>query len=157
MPHLIRPLAPGPTIFFEVSLRDESSDLLTREINLLRFSVAKTLKDLPVQVNAWTVLPSHMMCIWTMPEGDADYATRWQLIKSRFSKSLPAELSGADGSETAVWKRSVWEHQIRGPFDYQTHLKRCYTAPADLGLVTDPDLWRFSSFFKARQAARRVA
>jgi len=34
------------------------------------------------------VLPDHLHAVWTLPEGDADFARRWRLIKSAFSRSL---------------------------------------------------------------------
>jgi REP element-mobilizing transposase RayT len=38
------------------------------------------------------VLPDHLHTAWTMPEGDADFATRWRLIKS----ASVARMSGSD-------------------------------------------------------------
>ncbi len=30
-----------------------------------------------LEVDAMVVLPDHLHCIWTLPPGDADFATRW--------------------------------------------------------------------------------
>jgi putative transposase len=35
-------------------------------------------------------LPDHLHAIWTLPESDANFALRWRLIKSMFSRGLPA-------------------------------------------------------------------
>lgn len=43
----------------------------------------------PFGIVAWVVLPDHLHCIWRLPPTDADYATRWRLIKLLFLKSLP--------------------------------------------------------------------
>jgi REP element-mobilizing transposase RayT len=40
----------------------------------------------PFRVEAMVVLPDHLHCIWTLPPEDADFATRWQLIKTWFTK-----------------------------------------------------------------------
>jgi REP element-mobilizing transposase RayT len=32
------------------------------------------------------ILPDHVHCIWTLPEGDDDLATRWRQIKMAFSR-----------------------------------------------------------------------
>jgi len=32
------------------------------------------------------VLPDHLHCIWGLPQGDADFVTRWRLIKTWFTK-----------------------------------------------------------------------
>jgi len=43
----------------------------------------------PFDIGAWVVLPDHLHCIWTLPEGDADFSTRWRLIKTAFATALP--------------------------------------------------------------------
>jgi len=30
-----------------------------------------------------------MHCLWTLPEGDVDFPSRWRAIKTAFSKGLP--------------------------------------------------------------------
>jgi len=44
----------------------------------------------PFRIDAIVILPDHLHAIWSLPAGDADYATRWQLIKRRFTKSYLA-------------------------------------------------------------------
>jgi putative transposase len=69
---------PGATSFFTVNLRDRASDLLVREIDLLRATVRATKARHPFHIDAWVVLPEHMHCLCTLPAGDADFALRWQ-------------------------------------------------------------------------------
>ncbi|QIE45561.1 transposase [Pseudohalocynthiibacter aestuariivivens] len=83
-----RPRVPGACVFFTVNLAVRGSRLLVDEIDLLRGAVGLTRKTRPFHVDAWMVLPDHMHCIWTLPEGDADYSTRWGAIKARFTRSL---------------------------------------------------------------------
>ena len=40
-------------------------------------------------MDAVVALPDHLHAMWTLPEGDGDFATRWRLIKSNFSRGLP--------------------------------------------------------------------
>lgn len=40
----------------------------------LREAIQKTRNKYPFQINAWVLLPDHLHCIWTLPEGDADFA-----------------------------------------------------------------------------------
>ena len=37
---------------------------------------------------AEVVLPDHLHCVWSLPGGDADYSTRWGLIKATFSRAI---------------------------------------------------------------------
>ena len=83
-----RPQIPGATIFFTVALASRGTDTLTREIETLRQSIRQTCAERPFHINAWVVLPDHMHCVWTLPQGDADFATRMAAIKARFSMTL---------------------------------------------------------------------
>jgi len=89
MANYLRPRIEGATIYFKVHLADRASTLLIDEIDRLRAAVGRTCRERPFHADAWVVLPSHMHCIWTLPDGDTDYATRWRVIKSRFSRGLP--------------------------------------------------------------------
>jgi REP element-mobilizing transposase RayT len=42
----------------------------------------------PFHIDAWVVLPDHTYCLWTLPDGDADFSGRWCMIKIAVSKSL---------------------------------------------------------------------
>jgi REP element-mobilizing transposase RayT len=95
---------------------------------------------LALKVSTWPgfLMPGHLHCIWTLPAGDADFATRWNLIKRRNSQALKeshfsAGLMTASKSSRRVltfWQRRYWEHRIRD------ELRRCATvfvAHADNG------------------------
>jgi len=155
MSNYIRPQIPGATVFFSVCIRAQGSDLLLREIHLLRSAVSRTLRERPVTVNAWVVLPDHMHCIWTMPPGDHDYSTRWRIIKARFSHGLPKgplRASDLKRKERGIWNRRFWEHHIRSKTDFDAHMEHCWMDPVRHGLVQKPEHWEFTSFAKLKRA-----
>jgi putative transposase len=39
-------------------------------------------------IDAWVLMPDHLHCIWTLPDGDADFSTRWMMIKREVSVPL---------------------------------------------------------------------
>ena len=84
-----RSWVPGGTYFFTVALLGRKRDLLVAEIRLLRESVRRVKRLYLFEIVAWVVLPDHLHCIWSLPEGDTDYPTRWCLIKLLFAKRLP--------------------------------------------------------------------
>jgi len=47
----------------------------------LRDAVRQVRAGAPFHIDAWVVLPDHMHCLWTLPEGDADFPGRWRAIK----------------------------------------------------------------------------
>jgi putative transposase len=73
-----------------LTLADRSSNLLVRQIERLRRAYAETEKRHPFETVAICILPDHIHALWQLPNGDADYAARWSLFKSGFSRGIPA-------------------------------------------------------------------
>ena len=57
----------------------------------------------PFQIDAIVILPDHIHCIWTLPENDVDFSTRWRLIKMYFSTRFSAPLNKR--GEKKIWQR----------------------------------------------------
>lgn len=115
---------PGGTWFFTVNLLERRNNrLLVEQIDLLRHSVAKVQQAHPFAIHAWVVLPDHLHCILSLPEGDTDFPLRWRLIKSRFSRALPVNERRSQTrlrhGERGIWQRHYWEHLIRDEQDYR--------------------------------------
>ena len=80
----------GGIWFFTVNLLERrDNQLLVTQIDLLRRTVATVKQTHPFTIHAWVVLPDHLHCILSLPEGDTDFPLRWRLIKSHFSRALP--------------------------------------------------------------------
>jgi putative transposase len=80
----------GGAFFFTLALADRNSDLLVRHIERLRRAYAEVEKRRPFETVAICILPDHIHALWRLPEDDTDYAARWSLLKSSFSRGLPA-------------------------------------------------------------------
>ncbi|HWX30983.1 MAG TPA: hypothetical protein VNZ53_26540 [Steroidobacteraceae bacterium] len=89
MPDYRRNRVPGGTFFFTVNLLARRSNLLVARSDALRDAVRQVRARAPFHIDAWVVLPDHMHCLWTLPEGDANFPGRWRAIKTAFTKSLP--------------------------------------------------------------------
>ena len=152
MPLYIRPNATAHSIFFTVALATRGDDLLVREIERLRQAVRATRTERRFVIEAWVVLPDHLHAIWTLPPGDGDFATRWRLIKSRFSAGLPKgplRASHITRQERGIWQRRFWEHHLSTPEDHAAHMQFCRTDPVKHGLADTPAAWPYSSFNRA--------
>ena len=88
MSRYIRPCQPGASIFFTVALADRGAQTLVDQVEALRQAVRVTKAERPFRIDAWVVLPDHMHCVWTLPEGDADFSVRMAAIKARFTRAL---------------------------------------------------------------------
>jgi putative transposase len=147
-----RNFVPGGSFFFTVNLADRKLSLLTAHVEVLREAFRLTRQRHPFTIDAIVVLPDHVHAVWTMPDGDADFATRWRLIKSTFSRSLPrgepVSASRAAKSERGVWQRRYWEHTIRDEGDFGRHVNYIHINPLKHGLVGRVREWEASSFHR---------
>jgi len=143
---------PGGTYFFTVNLYDRRSDLLTRNIDILREAVRKVRVQAPFHIDAWVVLPDHLHCVWTLPDEDVDFSGRWQAIKTAFSKHIPPgefrSVSRLKKGERGIWQRRFWEHTIRDDKDYGAHIDYIHFNPVKHGLVAHAADWPYSSFHR---------
>jgi putative transposase len=141
---------PGGTYFFTVNLLDRKSDLLVRKIGLLREIVKSVRSKKPFHIDAWVVLPDHLHCVWTLPQGDSDYVSRWKAIKMAFSRQIPAteSLSATQIrlNERGIWQRRYWEHTIRDERDHAAHVDYCHINPVRHGWVDAVRDWPYSTF-----------
>ena len=157
MSRYLRPRAPGASVFFTVALADRRSRLLVAEVAALRKAVRATKDERPFRIDAWVVLPDHLHALWTLPEGDADYSTRWRLIKTRFSRGLPVgplKPSHEARHERGIWQRRFWERHIRNEADFAAHLRYCWWNPVKHGLVEKPEDWAYSSVHRDIRSGR---
>ena len=150
MPEYRRNRVPGAVYFFTVNLLDRRSDLLVKHIDALREAVRTVRGRKPFHIDAWIVLPDHIHCLWTLPEGDSDFPSRWRAIKVAFSKSLPNHEARSTVTlrpgERGIWQRRYWEHTIRGERDYAAHMDYIHFNPVKHGFTESPADWPFSSF-----------
>ncbi|MFV0665745.1 REP-associated tyrosine transposase [Denitromonas sp.] len=139
MPNYRRNRVPGGTYFFTVTLADRRSHALTDHVEALREAVRRVQQARPLRIDAWVVLPDHLHAIWTLPEGDADYSSRWREIKKAFTRAVGG----------SAWQRGFWEHTLRDERDYTAHVDYVHINPLKHGLVERVRDWPYSSFHRA--------
>jgi putative transposase len=147
-----RNFVPGGCLFFTVNLAERKSRLLTDHVDFLRAAFRHTRARYPFTVDAIVVLPDHLHSIWSLPDNDADYATRWRLIKATFSRALPAgeriSPSRRRKGERGIWQRRYWEHTLRDERDYEQHVDYIHFNAVKHGWVTRVRDWPYSSFHR---------
>ena len=126
--------------------------MLTEHVDELRNAFRETRQRHPFTIVAMVVLPDHLHTIWTLPERDADFATRWRLVKSAFSRNLPSSepisSSRSAKGERGIWQLRFWEHTIRDENDFARHIDYIHINPVKHGLVTRVRDWPHSSFYR---------
>ena len=143
---------PGGTYFFTVNLADRCQCLLVERIDALRTSMRTVRHDHPFETVAWVVLPEHLHAIWTLPEEDRDFATRWMLIKAGFSRRIASgervSPSRCRHHERGIWQRRYWEHLIRDERDLRNHIDYIHFNPVKHRYVSQVRDWPHSSFHR---------
>ena len=147
-----RVFVPGGTFFFTVNLLERHKTLLTDNIDLLKQSFQHVKQSHPFNIDAIVILPDHLHTIWTLPETDDDFAIRWRLIKSTFSRGLPKDehinKTRHLKNERGIWQRRYWEHLIRDEKDYMNHVDYIHYNPVKHGYVDKAIDWPHSSIHK---------
>ncbi|MCF6253025.1 MAG: transposase [Methylococcaceae bacterium] len=90
-----------------------------------------------------------MHTLWQLPEYDADFPTRWRLIKSTFSRALPQteriSTSRRKKGERGLWQRRYWEHLIKDDKDFERHVDYIHYNPVKHGIIQSPVDWTYPS------------
>ena len=151
MVHYRRNRVPGGTYFFTATLADRCSRILIEHIDDLRAAFRVVRRERPFQIEAIVVLPDHLHTIWTLPENDVDYPTRWRAIKSQFIRRIRTQgvsLQANSKGGYALWQRRYWEHTIRDDDDLRKHIDYIHYNPVKHGLVSRVSDWPYSSFHR---------
>jgi len=137
---------PGGCYFFTV-VTHQRQTLLTQKkcIQYLREAFQHIRKKRPFTIDAIVVLPDHLHCIWTLPPNDADYATRWRLIKH----FVTCKINKNHATKVKLWQKRYWEHCVRDEKDWKKHMDYIHYNPVKHGYVSSPLEWPHSSFLKA--------
>ena len=142
---------PGASWFFTVNLAQrKENNLLVDHIDSLRTAFAAARVRHPFHMDAVVILPEHLHCIMTLPQDDADFSTRWNLIKGNFSRTLGKgeriSPSRTKRGERGIWQRRFWEHLIRDQEDFNRHADYIHWNPVKHGWVRRVTDWPHSSF-----------
>lgn len=152
MPNYRRAWVPGGTYFFTVAIAERSKSLLVDRIDDLRDAFRAAHGARPFTIDAIVILPDHLHCLWTLPEGDTDYPVRWAHIKTAFSRRVPKDehrrASRILKRERGLWQRRYWEHLVRDEDDLKHHIDYIHYNPVKHGHATKAVDWPHSSFHR---------
>jgi putative transposase len=147
----------GATYFFTVVTERRQAILVKDDVReALRAAIIKVRESYPFTIDAWVLLPDHLHCIWTLPEGDADFSTRWRLIKREVTLAIGATYFREDfyterrkqKQQGTIWQHRFWEHLIRDESDFAAHMDYLHFNPVKHGLVKAVSEWPWSSFHR---------
>ena len=135
--------------YFFTTVTAARRPILIDNISKLRNAFRHVRINHAFTIDAIVILPDHMHCIWTLPDGDDDFSMRWRLIKSAFSRHLPViPYKGKRQREKGIWQRRFWEHLIRNDGDFQKHVDYIHYNPVKHGYVEHVADWPYSSFHR---------
>ncbi len=153
MPNYIRLYQSGGIYFFTVVTYQRRPILHNGNISLFIECYEETRTKYPFKNKALVILPDHIHSIWTLPEGDSDFSSRWNMIKRTFSRKYKGKddiripESHKKGREQVVWQRRFWEDLIRNQEEFNNLCDYIHYNPVKHKLVKSPGEWKNSSFF----------
>lgn len=125
-------------LFFTVNIAERNQSLLIDYVGELRLAFKKTRQDHAFNIIAIVVLPDHLHTMWQLPEDDANYPMRWNLVKRRFSRALPKNecisVSRQKKAERGIWQRCYWEHLIRDDKDFERHVNTSISIRSNMAM-----------------------
>jgi putative transposase len=134
---------PGRMYFFTVvACRRQPVFADERVRSALKHALVHVRSGMPFKIEGFVLLPDHLHTIWTLPEYDSNYSTRWRLVKTRVTQACGA----------GIWQPRYWEHVIRDQHDFQKHLDYVHWNPVKHGLVANVRDWAWSSFHRLVEA-----
>ncbi len=157
MSHYRRARTPGGSFFFTVVTERRQKILTNADVRCaLREGIQQVRQTLPFNIDGWVLLPDHMHCIWTLPADDADFSTRWRMVKRHVTVAcgkhyFRPELMTARRTEKqcgTLWQPRYWEHCLREDEDVRAHLDYLHWNPVKHGLVEHVAEWPWSSFHR---------
>ena len=156
MPNYRRANVAGGTYFFTVNTLRRLPVLTEPPVReALREAIRQTRMTAPFDIDAWVLLPDHLHCIWTLPQGDADFSMRWSKIKRYVSQQCGetfgignVSASRTKRHESGLWQRRFWEHQIRDEADFALHADYIHWNPVKHGLAARAVDWPYSTFHR---------
>lgn len=81
----------GGTYFLTVNLAERKRTILVDHMDVLRTVMKKVKAVHACRIDAMGILPNHVHAMRSLPQGDADYPTRWAWIKAGFSRRRPKD------------------------------------------------------------------
>jgi putative transposase len=144
----------GSTYFFTVISHRRRPILCDDRIRQsLRDAIQAVRVRRPFEIDGFVLLPDHLHCIWTLPDGDHDYSTRWSLIKHHVAYACrdmypdgAATRSRQRHRDGAIWQRRFWEHTIRSDIDMERHMDYVHFNPVRHGHAASAWEWQYSTF-----------
>ncbi|CAN7643646.1 transposase [Aquipseudomonas alcaligenes] len=152
-----RALVAGGTYFFTLVTERRQPLLIRPDVRqALREAIIEVRRTRPFHILGWVLLPDHLHAIWKLPEGDADYSTRWKLIKRHVTRTCSAHYPRPDlwsqhrsnKGHGTLWQHRFWEHLIRDENDLHRHLDYLHGNPLKHGYVAQVADWPWSSFHR---------
>ena len=143
----------GGSYFFTVIAEKRRNIFTDDNVKLLRSAFKSVMEKRAFVIDAAVVLPDHLHFIWTLPEHDSDYSTRWRLIKTAFTKQYPDKfivqnVNRNNKKQQDIWQHRGWEHCLRDEWDFQQHVNYIHYNPVKHGLVKRAVDWQYSSIHR---------
>jgi len=133
----------GETHFFTVRCTQGSPSLVDN-IETLQAALRSAVASHPFFINALVITPDHLHAIWTLPEKDHDYISRWMLIQDFYSHHLSVEPS----ESMVFWQNRIKVQPVPDMQELEKYIGYIHYDPVRHGYVKKAADWLYSSIHR---------
>jgi putative transposase len=98
----------------------------------------------PFDLLAYVLLPDHFHLILQCDNQGVNFSQIMHSLKRNFTNNFK-KASGINHS-IIIWQDRFWDHVIRNEQDLKIHLDYIHWNPVKHGLVSEPEMWKQTSF-----------
>ena len=115
-------------------------------IELLLETMHNVKKYHPFNMLGYVFLYDHFHILIQVAGGN--FSEIMHSLKPNFTKAYKQRLGLSVGDSMKFWQKRFWDHVIRDDRDFENHLHYIHYNPVKHGYVTDPRMWKYSSYIE---------
>ena len=133
-------------IYFITCVTINRMQILTKYYGLLNRAIKRKMIARDAKIYAWCVMPDHLHIIIDPKQNNL--SSLMKSFKLSFSENLRKSNPQYIGR---IWQYRFWDHIIRNQEDLNNHINYIHFNPVKHNHVTNPKLWKYSSFNEYRK------
>lgn len=146
--NLRRYYIPGSAVFITQVVQDREPVFRGyKNVDLLREILLNVKQLHPFTMLGFVFLPDHFHLL-IQPTGESNFSAIMHSLKPNFTKEYKKVLGFSPSQSMKFWQKRFWDHVIRNDRDFENHLRYIHYNPVKHGFVTDPRVWKDSSYLE---------
>lgn len=139
---------PGSAVFLTQVVESRQPVFQDGKLLELLFATLHNVKQIhPFIMLGHVFLYDHFHLL-IQPIGKSNFSDIMHSLRPNFTKAYKKMLGLPPSNSMKFWQKRFWDHVIRDDQDFENHLHYIHYNPAKHGYVTDPRVWKHSSYIE---------